>query len=157
MAVVVDRADLFFAEVSERFRPVRDALVVIGLFYVTKKVIGLTSDVLRAVRVFGLSRLWSPDFRKKYGQWAGIIVQLSLIYFPRMDFRSSSKMKLFMTGILNFVSVVTGCTRGIGQVYVDELAQRKMDIVLIGRSLPALKEIAAKVGELFFVIDFTIT
>jgi hypothetical protein len=71
MAVVVDRADLFFAEVSERFRPVRDALVVIGLFYVSKKVIGLTSDVLRAVRIFGLSRLWSPDFRKKYGQWAG--------------------------------------------------------------------------------------
>ncbi len=50
----------------------------------------------------------------------------------------------------NLVSVVTGCTRGIGQVYVDELAQRKLDIVLIGRSLPVLKEMAAKVGKLFF-------
>jgi 17beta-estradiol 17-dehydrogenase / very-long-chain 3-oxoacyl-CoA reductase len=46
-------------------------------------------------------------------------------------------------------SVVTGCTRGIGQAYVDELAKRKMDIILIGRSLPALKEMAANVGEIF--------
>jgi hypothetical protein len=71
MAVVVDRADLFFAEVSSRFRPVRDALVVIGLFYVSKKLVGLGSDLLRAVRVFGLARLFRQDFRKKYGQWAG--------------------------------------------------------------------------------------
>jgi len=67
-------------------------------------------------------------------------------------YSSFSKMKFFMTRVSNLVSVVTGCTRGIGQVYVDELAQRKMDIVLIGRSLPALKEMAAKVGELFSLL-----
>jgi hypothetical protein len=45
--------------------------VVIGLFYVSKKLVGLGSDLLRAVRVFGLARLFRQDFRKKYGQWAG--------------------------------------------------------------------------------------
>jgi hypothetical protein len=45
------------------------------------------------------------------------------------------------------LSVVTGCTRGMGRAYVDELARRKMDIVLVGRSLSALKTIAAEVGK----------
>ena len=72
MAVVVDRADLFFDEVLNRFRPLRDALVLIGLIYTTKTLIGLTSDTLRAIRVFGLSRLWRTDFKTKYGQWAGM-------------------------------------------------------------------------------------
>jgi hypothetical protein len=34
-----------------------------------------------------------------------------------------------MSGYL--FSVVTGCTRGIGRAYVDELARRKMDIILV--------------------------
>ena len=48
------------------------------------------------------------------------------------------------------VPVVTGCTRGMGRAYVDELARRKMDIVLVGRSLSALKAVAAEVGKIFF-------
>ena len=42
MAVVVDRADLLFAEISQGLKPVRDVLVVAGLFYLSKKLVGIT-------------------------------------------------------------------------------------------------------------------
>ena len=78
MAVVVDRADLLFAEISRGLKPIRDVMVVAGLFYLSKKLIGVTYDVWTGIRVFGLSRLWRPDFRKKYGQWAGTSFSLYL-------------------------------------------------------------------------------
>ncbi len=80
MAVVVDRADLLFAEISQGLKPVRDVLVVAGLFYLSKKLVGITYDVWTGIRIFGLSKLWRPDFRKKYGHWAGTYV--IIMYLP---------------------------------------------------------------------------
>jgi hypothetical protein len=61
MAVVVDRADLLFAEVSARLRPVRDALVVAGLFYVTKTLAGLAFDAFRC-RFYEIRSDFRPVF-----------------------------------------------------------------------------------------------
>ena len=39
-------------------------------------------------------------------------------------------------------AVVTGCTQGIGRSYVDELAKRGMNIVLISRNKERLEKFA---------------
>ena len=39
-------------------------------------------------------------------------------------------------------AVVTGCTQGIGRSYVDELAKRGMNIVLISRNKERLEKLA---------------
>ena len=39
-------------------------------------------------------------------------------------------------------AVVTGCTQGIGRSYVDELAKRGMNIVLISRNKERLEKVA---------------
>ncbi len=44
-------------------------------------------------------------------------------------------------------AVVTGCTRGMGLCFVQELAKKGMDIVLIGRSIHKLTKIAADISN----------
>ena len=39
-------------------------------------------------------------------------------------------------------AVITGCTRGVGLWYAHELAKRRMNLVLVGRSLSKLQEVA---------------
>ena len=49
-------------------------------------------------------------------------------------------------------AVITGCTQGIGKCYAEELARKRMNIVLISRNQSKLKKFAtelnAKYGRL---------
>ncbi|XP_075771512.1 very-long-chain 3-oxoacyl-CoA reductase-like isoform X2 [Pelodiscus sinensis] len=44
-------------------------------------------------------------------------------------------------------AVVTGATSGIGKAYAHELAKRGLNVVLISRSMPKLKQVAAEIEE----------
>ena len=70
MAVAVDRADLFANQIIRSFRPLRDALVAIGLLYSMKNVIKFGYQIIRGVHVFGISQLRWRNFMKYYGEWA---------------------------------------------------------------------------------------
>ena len=70
MAVVVDRASLLTDQIIRSFRPLRDALVAIGIFYSMKSLIKLSYQVLGGAKTFGLSKLRFSDFVKRYGKWA---------------------------------------------------------------------------------------
>lgn len=74
MAVVVDRASLLVDQAFRRFRPLRDVLLAVGLYYSAKSALKLTCDVVNGVRVYVLSRLFGStvDFPAEYGgKWAG--------------------------------------------------------------------------------------
>lgn len=46
-----------------------------------------------------------------------------------------------------FLSVITGCTDGIGKAYSFELAKRGINVVLVSRSLEKLKNTANEIGK----------
>ena len=46
-----------------------------------------------------------------------------------------------------FLTVVTGCTRGLGRAYVDELAAAGLNIILLARAEEQLKEISEEIGN----------
>nr|XP_025036710.1 very-long-chain 3-oxoacyl-CoA reductase-like [Pelodiscus sinensis] len=48
---------------------------------------------------------------------------------------------------LKIPRVVTGATSGIGKAYAHELAKRGLNVVLISRSMPKLKQVAAEIEE----------
>lgn len=48
-------------------------------------------------------------------------------------------------------AVVTGATSGIGKAFVEQLAQKGLDIVLVSRSLQKLEEVAAEIKERYGV------
>ena len=62
MAVAVDRANLLTDQIIRSFRPLRDALLAIGLFYSVKNIFKFACEFNRAVKVFGVSQLRSPYF-----------------------------------------------------------------------------------------------
>jgi 17beta-estradiol 17-dehydrogenase / very-long-chain 3-oxoacyl-CoA reductase len=47
--------------------------------------------------------------------------------------------------------VVTGCTDGIGKAYVEQIAKRGLNVVLISRSLDKLQEQAREISEKYSV------
>ena len=131
MAVAVDKASLLFDQLASRMRPARDALLLVGLYYSGKKLLDLTYQGYTAIKVFWISRLFSPpDLSVKYGKWAGNR------HFAKLN-------------ILNLVciSVVTGCTAGIGEEYAYELARRKMNVILISRNINKLNKVAAHIRK----------
>jgi len=71
MALSVDRANVLFDEICSGLRPLRDGLILLGLIYAAKVTVSLSCGIFNGIRIFGLSRLWNPDFKKKYGKWAG--------------------------------------------------------------------------------------
>ena len=77
-----------------------------------------------------------------------------LVIFRNLSFVILDPLKVIKTYLLpllqqeeNFVkkygkwAVVTGCTQGIGRSYVDELAKRGMNLVLISRNKQKLSEL----------------
>ena len=113
MAVAVDRANLLIDQIIRSFRPLRDVLLAIGLFYSIKNALKFAYKLNRAVTVFGLSHFRSLYFIQHYGEWA----------------------------------IVTGCTQGIGLAYAKELAKRKMNLLLVSRSLEKLTLLAEELEQ----------
>ena len=70
MAVAVDRANLLIDQIIRSFRPARDTLIAIGLFYSVKHVLKLAYQLTYGTTVFGFSRLRCPTFVTSYGKWA---------------------------------------------------------------------------------------
>lgn len=48
-------------------------------------------------------------------------------------------------------AVVTGATDGLGKAFAKALAEQKMDIVLVSRSLSKLKDVAAEIEQKYGV------
>ena len=84
----------------------------------------------------------------------GILCSLKLLSSLVMDFADFFKTYL-LPNISNhkndFVkkygkwAIVTGCTQGIGKSYVDELAKKGMNLVLISRDELKLEELARQI------------
>ena len=70
MAVVVDRANLLTDQIIRSFRPLRDALVAIGMIYSMKSVIKMGYQIFLGTKTFGLTKLRWPNFVRQYGDWA---------------------------------------------------------------------------------------
>lgn len=70
MAVVVDRGNLFIDSVIEGFKPVRDFLVLAGLFYSSKLAAGTLNSLYKAFKTFVLPLAWPRNLPKEYGPWA---------------------------------------------------------------------------------------
>ena len=70
MAVAVDRANLLTDQIIRSFRPLRDALVAIGILYSMKTLIKMSYQALGVAKTFGLSKLRFSDFVRQYGDWA---------------------------------------------------------------------------------------
>lgn len=70
MAVVVDRGNLLVDSLIEGFKPVRDILVLAGLFYSSKLAVGTFSSLYKAFKTFVLPLAWPRNLPKEYGAWA---------------------------------------------------------------------------------------
>ena len=68
--MAVDRADLLIDQIIRSCRPLRDAVIAIGLFYSVKNVLKLAYQLTHGTKAFGLSLFRRPCFVKDYGQWA---------------------------------------------------------------------------------------
>ena len=91
-----------------------------------------------------------------FEEWKTWFAILGVFYGTKVLFALTCDLRLFVkTYILpevinnsDFVTkygkwaVVTGCTQGIGRSYVDELAKRGMNVVLISRTEEKLTRLA---------------
>ena len=91
-----------------------------------------------------------------FEEWKTWLAILGVFYGLKLLFALASDLRLFVkTYILpevinnsDFVTkygkwaVVTGCTQGIGRSYVEELAKRGMNVVLISRTEEKLTHLA---------------
>ena len=67
----VDGVEMLVNQISKDLRPLRDALVALGLIFATKTAITLTFKAIRWARHFLLPHIWpKSDMRKKYGSHA---------------------------------------------------------------------------------------
>ena len=53
MAVAVDRANLLVDQIMRSFRPLRDALLAVGLYYSVKNVLMTCYQIIKAAKIFG--------------------------------------------------------------------------------------------------------
>lgn len=67
----VDQALLLFKEINRRLKLYEEILAIVGLCYISRKVLLFSWKVLKSFRVFFLSRIFRSDL-KKYGKWAVI-------------------------------------------------------------------------------------
>ena len=116
-------------------------------------------------KVFVLPSFWPRNFPEEYGPWAGNLwidwiseyityiwwwhhVQNSAFYFYIAQ--------IFVTihNVHNFLFiylVVTGCSKGIGLCYANELAKKGMNLVLIARKVELLNQIAEEIRKKYGV------
>ena len=71
MAVAVDGAGPLIDMLARRMKPLRDALLLVGICYSTKLVLKGTFALLKGFKTFGLPMVWPRNFPKEYGEWAG--------------------------------------------------------------------------------------
>lgn len=85
----------------------------------------------------------------------GVIYTLKIILKVVFHIKDGFSMyvlpKIF--GTMNFAekygkwAVVTGCTQGIGRYYVEDMAKRGMNVVLVSRSQSKLDDVAQKLSN----------
>ena len=66
----VDRASLLIDTMSSRFRPIRDGLLLVGLYYSTKWTCKTLWSLYKSFKTYALPQVWPRDFAEEYGQWA---------------------------------------------------------------------------------------
>ena len=107
-----------------------------------------------------------------FSEWQLCLSLIGLFYLLKIFLAIIIDLKGFITTYVlptislnkgNFVkkfgkwAVVTGCTQGIGRSYVDELAKRGMNVVLISRNKQKLEQLSEEVkrthkGNLLFKV-----
>lgn len=70
MALAVDNANLLFDTLTKRFQPLRDFLLLAGIYFTSKVTLKTLSGIYCAFKTFGLPLVWPRNFPKEYGQWA---------------------------------------------------------------------------------------
>ena len=118
---------------------------------------------------------WVSDLGGHLGHWAPMVTILGLLSALRIGFGLLKNLhdlvkayilpRIFpvdLVGTYGKWAIVTGCTGGIGRAYVLALADKGMDIVLVGRSMEKLRalevELERKYGScrvLIIQADFT--
>ena len=118
---------------------------------------------------------WVLDLGGHLGDWAPMVTILGLLSALRIGFGLLKNLhdlvkayvlpRIFpvdLVGTYGKWAIVTGCTGGIGRAYVLALADKGMDIVLVGRSMEKLRalevELERKYGScrvLIIQADFT--
>ena len=73
MALAVDRFDFLAKEILPYLSCFTDTFAALGAAYTIKKTITLSLRVLSVFKIYGLSRIYQPNLKKKYGPWAGVI------------------------------------------------------------------------------------
>ena len=67
---VVDRASFLIDTMAIRLRPLRDGLLLAGLYLTTKWSYKVISSVFQSFHVYVLPRFYPRDFVEEYGEWA---------------------------------------------------------------------------------------
>lgn len=67
---VVDRASFLIDTMASRLRPIRDGLLLVGLYYSTKWTCKTLLSLYKGFKTYGLPRIWPRNFVEEYGQWA---------------------------------------------------------------------------------------
>jgi len=84
MALVVDRFEYLAREIISTLTSARDALAVIGTLYAARKSLSVLCRLLTTLKTYGIAPSWCPDFRQRYGEWAGwcaLTASEPVIYF----------------------------------------------------------------------------
>lgn len=84
MAVSVDSAGPLIDMVFRRMKPLRDALLLAGLYYTSRVALKGTFTFYQAVKTFALPLIWPRNFSKEYGKWAGMHEQVKYLYLYRI-------------------------------------------------------------------------
>ena len=71
MALRVDSTDLFIESLLEVFGSGRDALALLGAFYLTRKTFNVTWQVYKALKTHFIAKYYSANLVRKYRPWAG--------------------------------------------------------------------------------------
>ena len=85
MAVSVDSAGPLIDMVFRRMKPLRDALLLAGLYYTSRVALKSTFSFYQAVKTFALPLIWPRNFSKEYGKWAGMHEKVIYKIVPKFN------------------------------------------------------------------------
>ena len=72
MALAVDKFDLLFSEIIKTAANVKEAFAILGILYASRRTIGLSWCLYKAIRTYGIAKLCKTDLKSRYGgSWAG--------------------------------------------------------------------------------------